>query len=125
MSGHDEETMQRSHTTRGLFVAAIALALMATTSPAAAQGDAKKGEQVYNAQKCQVCHAIAGKGNKANPLDGVGKKLSADDTRMWIVEPVQMAAKVGSQKKPPMPKRYDKLPAADLDALVAYMQSLK
>ena len=36
-----------------------------------------------------------------------------------------MAAKVGSTKKPPMPKKYDKLAAADLDALVAYMQSLK
>jgi mono/diheme cytochrome c family protein len=111
--------------TRGLLVAGIAAALMATASPAAAQGDAKKGEQVYNAQKCQVCHAIAGKGNKANPLDGVGKKLSADDIKMWITEPVQMTAKTGSQKKPPMPKRWASLPAADLDGLVAYMQSLK
>ena len=36
-----------------------------------------------------------------------------------------MAKKAGSTKKPPMPKKYDKLPAADIDALVAYMQSLK
>jgi hypothetical protein len=36
-----------------------------------------------------------------------------------------MAAKVKSTKKPPMPKTYAKLPAADLDALVAYLQSLK
>jgi len=72
-----------------------------------------------------VCHAIAGKGGKASPLDGVGAKLSAADTKQWIVEPVAMAAKVGSTKKPPMPKKYDKLPAADVDALVAYMQSLK
>ena len=57
--------------------------------------------------------------------DGVGSKLSAADTKQWIVEPIEMAAKVKSEKKPPMPKRYDKLPAADLDALVAYMQSLK
>jgi hypothetical protein len=41
------------------------------------------------------------------------------------VEPVAMATKVSSTKKPPMPKKYDKLPAADLDGLVAYMQSLK
>ena len=33
--------------------------------------------------------------------------------------------KANSTKKPPMPKKYDKLPAGDLDALVAYMQSLK
>jgi hypothetical protein len=36
-----------------------------------------------------------------------------------------MTAKTKSTKKPPMPARYAKLPQADLDALVAYMQSLK
>ena len=36
-----------------------------------------------------------------------------------------MTAKTKSTKKPAMPNRYDKLPAADVDALVAYMQSLK
>ena len=36
-----------------------------------------------------------------------------------------MTAKTKSTKKPPMPNKYGKLPAADLDALVAYMQSLK
>ena len=36
-----------------------------------------------------------------------------------------MAAKVKSTKKPPMPAKYGSLPAADLDALVAYMESLK
>jgi len=111
--------------TQGLFVAAIAVALVAGAPGVARSQDAAKGEQVYNAQKCSVCHAVAGKGNKANPLDGVGKKLSADDIKMWITEPVQMTAKTGSQKKPPMPKRWASLPAADLDGLVAYMQSLK
>ena len=72
-----------------------------------------------------MCHSVAGKGSKTNPLDGVGSKLSAADTRQWIVEPIEMAKKVKSTKKPPMPKRYDKLPAGDIDALVAYMQSLK
>jgi hypothetical protein len=36
-----------------------------------------------------------------------------------------MTAKVKSTKKPPMPAKYSGLPAADLDALVAYLQSLK
>jgi mono/diheme cytochrome c family protein len=72
-----------------------------------------------------MCHAIAGKGNKANPLDGVGTKLSAADIRAWIITPVEMAAKTKSTRKPPMPNKYATLPAADLDALVAYMQSLK
>ncbi len=93
-------------------------------APAAAQ-DAAKGQAVYTAQKCQVCHAIGGKGNKTNSLDGVGGKLSADDIKQWITHPTDAAAKAKSTKKPPMPAKYGSLPAADLDALVAYMQSLK
>ena len=36
-----------------------------------------------------------------------------------------MEKKTGSTKKPPMPNKYSKLPAAEIDAMVAYMQSLK
>jgi mono/diheme cytochrome c family protein len=109
-----------------LSVAVVAFAVGLAT-PATAQDDAavKKGQEVYAAQKCSVCHAIAGKGNKQNPLDGVGKKLSADEIRQWIVDPAGMTAKTKSTKKPPMPAKYSKLPAAEVDALVAYMQSLK
>ena len=85
----------------------------------------QKGEQIYQSQKCQVCHSIAGKGAKQNPLDGVGSKLSADEIRQWIVDPVAMTKKTNSTKKPPMPAKYGKLPAAELDALVAFLQSLK
>ena len=53
------------------------------------------------------------------------RKLSADDIKQWITHPTETAAKAKSTKKPPMPAKYGSLPAADLDALVAYMQSLK
>jgi len=106
-------------TTTFALVAGLAMAI-----PASAQ-DAAKGQQVYTAQKCQVCHSIAGKGGKASALDGVGAKLSADDIKQWITHPKDAAAKAKSTKKPPMPAKYATLPAADLDALVAYMQSLK
>ena len=102
----------------------VMIALLCSLGRAEAQ-DVKKGEEVYAAQKCSVCHSVAGKGNKANSLDGVGAKLSADDIRRWITNPTEMTAKTKSTKKPPMPAKYDKLPAADIDALVAYMQSLK
>jgi mono/diheme cytochrome c family protein len=87
--------------------------------------DAAKGEQVYVAQKCSMCHQVAGKGNKLSPLDGVGKRLSAEQIREWIVAPDVAATKAKSTKKPAMPKTYAKLPPADVDALVAYMLSLK
>jgi len=115
-------------TRRILSIAALMLGAGMAVLPLAAarQDDAvKKGQQVYTAQKCSLCHQIAGKGNKTSPLDGVGKKLSADEIREWIVKPKEAAAKAKSTKKPPMQDKYSKLPAADIDALVAYMQSLK
>jgi mono/diheme cytochrome c family protein len=101
--------------------------LLGAASTAAAQDAAqiKRGQEVFAAQKCSMCHSIAGKGGKQSPLDGVGAKLSAEDIRHWIVNPTEMTAKTKSTKKPPMPAKYGKLPAADIDALVAYMQSLK
>ena len=82
------------------------------------------GIKVYAAQKCNVCHSIDGKGKKTGPLDGVGSKLSADEIRDWLVNAAEMAKKTSSKKKPVM-KNYSKLPKEDVDALVAYMQSLK
>jgi mono/diheme cytochrome c family protein len=120
--------MLRRFTTGMLATVALIVALGLNTSlPAsAAQDDAvKKGEQVYAAQKCSICHSIGGKGGKQSPLDGVGTKLTADEIRQWILKPTEMTAKTKSTKKPPMPDKYSKLPAADIDALVAYMQSLK
>ena len=114
-------------TCRSLLAALTFAGGVALSQGAAAQdADAvKHGQEVYTAQKCQMCHAIAGKGNKANPLDGVGAKLSADDIRQWITNPTEMTAKTKSTKKPPMPNKYAKLPAADIDSMVAYLSSLK
>lgn len=86
--------------------------------------DAKRGEAVYAEQKCSLCHAIAGKGNAKGSLDGVGSKLSAAEIKEWIVNPKEMTTKTKAERKPPM-KAYPNLPAADVDALVAYLQTLK
>ena len=106
-----------------MMTSLFAIAFAFIVRPAAAQ-DAAAGEKVYTAQKCSVCHGIAGKGSKANPLDGVGAKLSAADIKQWIVNPTEMTAKSKSTKKPPMPSKFASLPAADIDAVVAYMLSL-
>lgn len=81
------------------------------------------GKKVYDAQKCSACHQVAGKGSKMSPLDGVGSKLSVADIKMWIVEPAKMEAKLATKAKIKM-KAY-KLSEADLDAVVAYLASLK
>ena len=84
----------------------------------------QRGEKVYAAQKCQMCHTIAGKGNKNGPLDGVGSKLTPDEIRQWIVDAPGMTAKTKATRKPLM-KAYPSLSKEDLDALVTYLASLK
>src|SRR5207248_3203459 len=56
-----------------LFATVVPLTLAIGASGAAGQDAAavKRGQEVYTAQKCQVCHAIAGKGGKANPYAGL------------------------------------------------------
>jgi mono/diheme cytochrome c family protein len=102
----------------------FAVFLLCVTLPAAAQ-DARieKGKQIYAAQKCQVCHSVAGVGNKKGVLDDVGARLKEEEIRQWIVAAPEMAAKAKADRKPPM-KAYA-LPKEDVDALVAYLVSLK
>jgi len=118
--------MQLTRSARLVFPVALVLTLSTASFAAAADAaQVKKGEAVYTAQKCSMCHQVAGKGSKAVPLDGVGGKLSAEDIKHWIVNPTEMTAKTKSTKKPPMPAKWSKLPAEELDALVAYLASLK
>jgi mono/diheme cytochrome c family protein len=107
----------------GVLVACTVVAIPLTSS---AQGAAaiEQGKKVYADNRCQVCHSIGGTGNKKGPLDEVGKKLSADEIRAWMTDAEGMTAKTKSTRKPLM-RSYPKIAKADLDALVAYMQSLK
>ena len=103
----------------------VAVAVLALTPLAAFAQDAKveKGAQVYAAQKCSMCHSIAGKGNAKGSLDGVGSKLSAADIKQWLVDPAAMTAKTKAERKPVM--KVKPMPAEDIDALVAYLATLK
>lgn len=102
--------------------ASLVLAFTALGTVASAQGS--RGEQVFIAQKCQVCHSVAGQGNKKGPLDGVGAALKADEIREWITNAPAMAAKAKAQRKPAM-KAFNTLPKEDVDALVEYILILK
>src|SRR5215470_20128457 len=104
------------------FVAAGVLLLL-SGAPAVAQDLKAKGEKLFVDQKCTLCHSIAGKGNTKGPLDEVGSKDSAADIRAWIVDANAMTAKTGATRKPAM-KQFT-LYKDDVDALVAYLTSLK
>lgn len=88
-----------------------------------AQGTAADGQKLYPTLNCKMCHSIAGKGGKIK-LDGVGTKLTAADIKQWIADPKAAAAKAKSTAKPPMPVNA-KVTPADVDNLVAYLQTLK
>jgi len=109
----------------GTWYAIGLVALFSSTAVAQDKAAAiERGKAVYTEQKCSLCHAIEGKGNKQNPLDGVGSKLSADEIRKWITSPKEMEAKLPAKPKISM-KAYPNLKPEDLDALVAYLGSLK
>ena len=112
-----------THTFRSVVALVTVLAI---PGPAAAQAQSlvERGQQVFTAQKCAMCHSVAGQGNKKGPLDGVAAKLSAEDIRQWITNAPEMAAKAKAERKPAM-KAFASLPKDDLDALVAYVGSLK
>lgn len=99
--------------------------LAATASICSAQADPtiERGRQAFTERKCGACHQVAGVGNKNGPLDGVGSKLSSADIRAWITDAPAMTIKTKAQRKPPM--RAFTLPADELDAVVAYLVSLK
>ncbi len=96
---------------------------MGVGAPASAQDLKARGEQVFTEQKCAFCHSIAGKGNAKGSLDTVGSTLSADEIRSWITDPKGMTAKTKPTRKPEM-KTFS-LSKEDVDALVAYLSSLK
>lgn len=105
----------------------VGFAVAAATAQAQDKEQVALGAKLYAANKCTQCHSIEGKGTavaKKGPLDGVGDKLSEDEIRQWIVDAPGMTKKTKATRKPVM-KNYNKLPKEDVDALVAYMKSLK
>ncbi len=83
----------------------------------------RKGEMVLRRENCLSCHEIFHNGTTVGPnLDGVGSRRSAS----WLKEYLR-APRAGVGIKPyrlVMPA-YDKLPAEELDALVAYLGNLQ
>jgi mono/diheme cytochrome c family protein len=106
-----------------IFATSLLLTAAFAAAPRAQDARVSRGEQVYADQKCGMCHSVGDKGNKKGPLDGVGAKLKESEIREWMTDAKGMTAKTKATRKPDM-KSYA-LPKDDLDAVVAYMMSLK
>ena len=98
--------------------AAAVLVLAAAVVPILLAQPVEDGKKVFIAQKCHLCHSIAGVGNKKSPLDGVGAKLKEDEVKKWIKVPKEMKADTRM-------KAYPNIADKDLADLTAYMLSLK
>ena len=81
------------------------------------------GRSVLEVQSCLGCHSIAGEGNPRFPLDGVGKRRTAEAIRHWIFASIELKDQLPAgtfQVK----QAYRHLPTEDIDALVFYLQSI-
>lgn len=110
---------------RAAAVLAGSLMVLCFAMPALAQDKAKVdlGMSLFSSQKCTMCHSAGGKGNPKGPLDGIARKHSIENIRLWIVDPVAMREKTKAARTPVM--KPVKLTSEQVDALVAYLQTLK
>jgi mono/diheme cytochrome c family protein len=92
------------------------------TTTALADGQLASGRAAFERLNCMNCHSVAGKGNLANPLDGVGARLDAQGLRDWTLGQGSAADKLSAGA------RRQKAPFAndpELPVLLAYLASLK
>jgi mono/diheme cytochrome c family protein len=103
------------------LAAALSLFGLASTLSAADAALVEKGKAVFDGAKpaCKSCH-----NEKKNPLDNYGAAGSAADVKAWLRTPKEMLAKAGKKGAKPA-FGPDKISDADLDALAAYLLSLK
>lgn len=104
---------------RLIAAAVITGAMLGSAGMATAdQAQIAAGEKVYGKSRCAACHTIHGKGGKSGgDLSAVGAKRDAEWLKTFMVDPKSL-----------MPKsKHPKFRGSEeeLQALVAYMESLK
>jgi hypothetical protein len=104
---------------RTFVVLAVLAAMLLTGSLSWGQAQKPRIPDLARRLGCVACHALNGQGgNLAAPLDGVGARLSPQQLQVALTYPRQLhpGAKMPS---------YAYLPAAEQEALVNFMESLK
>lgn len=96
----------------------------ATRPPAESGADSLRGRAAFEARGCMRCHSVAGVGSPRYPLDGVGSRRTPAELRAWTV-----GADVLADSLAPGVLRtkqaFREIPARELDAILAYLASLK
>ena len=122
--------MQRLQTLGGPTEAAPA-AGGAKAAGGAASGDlVALGKEQWELQECYNCHKLYGQGGKKRgpEMDNIGNLLKPDEMKQKIIDPQSWMAE-GFEKeyeKKKMPDKYKELmEEKDIDALVAFLATLK
>jgi mono/diheme cytochrome c family protein len=105
---------------RRFAILAVAFAVVGVASADDA-AMVEKGKAVFESTKppCKTCHNA-----KKNPLDNYGAAGSIEDVKAWMRAPKEMFAKTGKKgAKPTFGPA--KISDEDLDALAAYLVSLR
>jgi mono/diheme cytochrome c family protein len=100
-----------------ILVAGLAIGFAGVAGAA----DAAKGKQVFNSTtpKCSACHT-----DTKNPLAKAGAENTEAELKAWVRTPKEQMTK--KNKKGMMPAfPPEKISDADLDALVAYLATMK
>lgn len=95
---------------------------VATAPAAIADPGLEEGRRAFERLNCMICHAIAGRGNPARPLDGIGARKEPSAIRAWTI------GTGAAREQLPAGTIAMKSRAAgdpDLDALVNYLAHLK
>lgn len=102
----------------GLVMGLAAQSLAADAARAGAvSGDPVKGEKIYAAQKCNLCHKVGTAGGKLGPdLSTVGARRDA----AWMDKYLQNPKIVDPKNKMPAVK----VKGQDLADLIAYLETL-
>ena len=83
----------------------------------------QQGEAIFRREGCLSCHEVFGNGASYGPnLDGVGSRRSPSWLQRYLRAP---QSGVGAKSYRLRMPAYDTLAAAELEALVAYLQALR
>jgi cytochrome c2 len=107
------------------LVMLVAFPLIAVVSASVPRQQLDAGRKVYEREKCSMCHQIEKRGNTRYPLDGVASRLTSEQLRRWLTHPAEMEAALPRMPALRMSTMNYRFNRQELDALVAYLETLK
>jgi nitric oxide reductase large subunit len=95
-------------------------AIAATADPQ----QVERGRQAFDSNGCLRCHSVAGHGSPRSPLDDVAARLDAAELRQWMLGDPEIADGL-TRRALEAKQAYHALPAAEIDALLGYLETLR